>query len=288
MAAPETDDSLSLTDAADALGVHYMTAYRYVRTGVIEAHRDAGRWVVPRREVDRVVAERTAPATTPAPRPRAERAPRLADRLIAGDEQGSWRLVQDARVSGDELDDVLLELVCPALHLVGARWQAGSVSIAEEHRATVVAMRLIGRIGETATRRGRPRGHVVLATAPGDRHGLPTAVVADMLRSRGIVTVDLGADTPAREIASAAAATDGLLAVGLCATNPLDADGEAELRQAVELVRGVTEVPILLGGAAIHGEPHATRLGADRWTADAHDLVAAIVGADPIEGEDAR
>jgi methanogenic corrinoid protein MtbC1 len=137
-------------------------------------------------------------------------------------------------------------------------------------------MRLIGRIGAGAGRRGRTRGTVVLSAAPGDRHGLATAVVADLLRARGMVVVDLGADTPAEEVATAASRADRLVAVGLCATTSLDRERTRALRRAVALVRDATGATVLLGGAAIADADVADRLGADRWTATAVDVVAAV------------
>ena len=43
-----TDGVLTLQEAADELGVHYMTAYRYVRLGVMEASKSGGVWQVQR------------------------------------------------------------------------------------------------------------------------------------------------------------------------------------------------------------------------------------------------
>ena len=40
------DARISLQEAADALGVHYMTAYRYVRTGRLPAVKDGAEWRV--------------------------------------------------------------------------------------------------------------------------------------------------------------------------------------------------------------------------------------------------
>ena len=41
-----SDDFLTLQDAADTLGVHYMTAYRYVRHGLLPARKVGGTWRV--------------------------------------------------------------------------------------------------------------------------------------------------------------------------------------------------------------------------------------------------
>jgi len=42
---------IGLRDAAEELDVHYMTAYRYVRTGRIAAEKQGGRWWI--RKADR-------------------------------------------------------------------------------------------------------------------------------------------------------------------------------------------------------------------------------------------
>src|SRR5690606_25583762 len=143
------------------------------------------------------------------------RAITLVDRLIAGDEAGAWRTIDDALAAGADLDDVYLNLLAASLTEVGDRWEAGSATVADEHRASVVAMRLVGRLGPLARRPGRTRGTVVISAAPGDRHGLPTALLADLLRRRGLQVVDLGADTPAEFLALAAESADRLVAVGL-------------------------------------------------------------------------
>jgi len=46
---PDDDELLSLRDAADQLGVHYMTAYRYLRLGTLPAKKVGGVWQSARR-----------------------------------------------------------------------------------------------------------------------------------------------------------------------------------------------------------------------------------------------
>ena len=42
------DDVLTLHEAAEELGVHYMSAYRYVRLGLLDAAKRGGVWKVER------------------------------------------------------------------------------------------------------------------------------------------------------------------------------------------------------------------------------------------------
>src|SRR5581483_8712930 len=194
---------ITLQEAATRLGVHYMTAYRYVRTGRLPGERSGANWLV-----DPAALDRLGPAAPSAPRPprgtaRAEAPGRLAARLVAGDEAGAWHLVETALTSGLDPDEVYLDLLVPALRGVGDGWADG---------------RLIGRLGPRFARRGRKRGTVVLGAPPGEEHGLPCAIVADLLRAARFDVVDLGADTPAASFAAAAAGADRLVAVLIGAT----------------------------------------------------------------------
>lgn len=286
------DAPLTLTEAAAHLGVHYMTAYRYVRTGVLAAHQRGGQWHVAPEAVQELLATRAAGTARPGRRPAPGGAPTvssyrpaaavrrigaLADRLVAGDEHGAWRLVDDAFARGGSHRSVYLDLVAPALVEVGDRWAAGTASVADEHRATGVATRLIGRAGARATRPGRPAGTVVLAAPAGERHGLPTALVADLLRAQGWRAVDLGADTPTDTLIDLARSEDNLVGIALCATTPLTAAARSRLRRSVAQIRRAVPAPVLLGGAAVADGEDAGALGADGWAATADDVLAWVV-----------
>jgi excisionase family DNA binding protein len=266
---------MALAEAADRLGVHYMTAYRYVRTGLLAATRHGGRWMVSQAALDAYLADSAGskggrpgrPAgptgTTAPPRITAAVVHRLADRLVAGDQAGAWTIIGDRLDRGHPVDDLHLSLLAPALTEVGDRWASGRISVADEHRATVVASRQLGRMGARLGRRGATRGTVVLTAAPGDHHGLPTSILGDVLRADGLDVVDLGADTPVADLAAMAAAQDRLVGVGICVTTTPDDAMVAAVAHAADLIRTATSVPVLVGGAAAG---HAT---AERWGADA-------------------
>ncbi len=52
---------MNLKQAAASLGVHYMTAYRYVRTGRLRARRAGTEWVVYPEDLRAFSAERELP-----------------------------------------------------------------------------------------------------------------------------------------------------------------------------------------------------------------------------------
>ena len=260
---------LTLHQAAEVLGVHYMTAYRYVRLGTLSAVKSGGTWHVARADVE-ALRDAVPLAPTPSGRRRAPWSERLEARLVAGDGRGAWTVVEGAMTSGAGVDEVYLEVIGPAMRRIGARWAAGELDISVEHRATGLALRLMGRVSARFARRGRPRGTVVLGAPAGERHALPVAMLADLLRVDGWEVSDLGADLPPESFVAAAAATPDLVAVGLSVTLadhlPAAASTLAALRAAVP------RPYLVVGGEAVRDAAHARALGADDWAASVHDL----------------
>lgn len=277
---------LTLHEAAEQLGVHYMTAYRYVRLGLLPAVKVGGTWQV---TADDLASFRAAEATPAQPgvRRRAPWAARLEARLVAGDGRGAWGVVEAALAAGADLDEVYLEIISPAMHSIGARWAAGELDVSVEHRATGIAFRLIGRLGPRFARRGRPRGAVLLGAPVGERHSLPIALLADLLRGEGWEVSDLGVDLPAESFVHAALSTEGLVAVGVSVTSAVHLQEVAVSLAALRAA--VPGVYLAVGGLAIDGEEHALALGADGWAKSAagfaEQLVAIVSGA-PAAGSD--
>ena len=153
---------LTLRECADRLGVHYMTAYKYVRMGRLPAVKVGSEWRVLESDLAAFLG---ADPVASGPSPWADR---LAGRLLVGDQAGAWSVLEAAMSSGLDPGDVYLEVLAPALRAIGDGWRAGIVSIAAEHRASAVADGLIGRLGPRFTRRGRKRGRVLIGSPPGE------------------------------------------------------------------------------------------------------------------------
>ena len=264
---------LTLPQVADKLGLHYMTVYRYVRTGRLPAKRVRGTWQGDPADLAHVERSRQGTRATGKAPSRA----RLEARLVASDEAGAWDVLEEALASGMEPDEVLLELVGPALHSIGTLWEQGRLSVADEHRASSVAARLISRLGARFARRGHRRGTVILAAAPGDLHGFPVSIAANLLRWRGFDVVELGADTPSDALAETAVGEPDLVAVGIACT--AGGSPQAARRAIAALRKSVPNVPVLIGGAAVADAAHARRLGADVFTGRLADEVVRSVEA---------
>jgi methanogenic corrinoid protein MtbC1 len=177
--------------------------------------------------------------------------------------------------SGMNVPDVYLGVLAPALRSIGQSWEEGSITIAEEHRASAVAERIVSRLGARLARRGRRRGVVVVGGPCGEQHRLPVMMVADLLRGAGFEVVDLGVDLPTQSLVAAVVAASPLL-VGISVTSAGTLDAAASL---VHQLRSTLDVPIILGGRAVRDEAQARALGGHGYGADVR---AAVVFAESL------
>ena len=191
-----------------------------------------------------------------------------------------WWLLQSHLNGGLDPSGVLIELVVPTLHSIGERWASGEVSVAEEHRATAVAQRVVGHLGLQFGRRGKDRGTVALAAPIGGPARTPRG---DRRRSSALAGIRRGRagwNVPADAVGDAVAQEDRLLAVGIVST----VSGlESEVASAAGSVRtSVPGIPLLIGGGAVPSEAHARALGADLWTGPGSN--AAVEAVERIAG----
>lgn len=216
---PRPDDELDLHAAADRLGVHYQTAYGWVRGGKLPARLVGGRYAVTVADVDAFAKRRLAPARPRAPRrDRLERhAPKVHDALVEGDEVTVRSLVRSLVADGARVADVIQVVIVPSLRWIGQAWHEGRLTIWVEHRASAIVERVLGELSPNP--RGRRRGVAMVAALSGDRHSLPTAMAAVALREANWQVEHLGADMPADELVRFCVEHDVDLAV-LTVTTP--------------------------------------------------------------------
>lgn len=264
----ETDE-MTLNEAADLLGVHYMTAYRYVRVGKLAAHKEGRDWRIRRTDLDLMLAPQPDAIEADAGRRRADWADRVYRRATAYDERGAWQAVEAAMAAGATPVDLYHTVIIPVLARLGQGWADGELTIAEEHAATNVCRKLVGRLGLLATRRGRPKGTIALACAPGERHGLATAVAADIFRASGYAVIDCGAEFPLASFIDLVADTAAITAVGISTTMP--SNRAAVIETIAEVRRRAPHVTVMVGGAGVDG-------------VEAHELGADVVARTAIDG----
>ena len=142
-----TRSPIDLQTAADRLGVHYQTAYQWVRSGRLPAQRIRGRYQLDPNDVERLARQRARPAPRRTLRPRAgfaKLAERAYDALVDGDERSLRDLVDRLTSDGTPMTTVTQEILVPAMRRIGSDWSDGVVTITDEHRASAIVERVLG------------------------------------------------------------------------------------------------------------------------------------------------
>ena len=169
--------------------------------------------------------------------------------LLSGDARAAERVVRDAVAAGYTNEQIDVELITPALFMVGDKWATGEISVAEEHLASEIVLRVLAlqrEAGRAARRRLETR--VLLLAPEGERHVIGLQMAADLLIGAGYDIRMLGADVPIEEIGPAAARY-GVDVV--CFTATL-ADTAERVDAAIDHLRAVRpELGFVLGGAAV-------------------------------------
>jgi len=205
---------VDLRGAARLLGVHYQTAYQWVRDGTLPAMKVGNSYELDESDVRRLADQRGRP--TPPPRQARVRSwsslvERFAAHLLDGDEAAARVVVERLLAGGATPVELLDLLLAPALRRIGEEWATGEVTVAEEHRASAICERIVARL--SISPRGRPRGVCVVATPEGEAHSLPASMAAVALRSDRWHVHHLGTEVPQPDLVRLAAGVGAGLAV---------------------------------------------------------------------------
>jgi MerR family transcriptional regulator, light-induced transcriptional regulator len=138
------------------------------------------------------------------------------------------------------VETVLQEVVIPYLHRLGERWEAGEVSVAQEHFASNL---LRGRLLGLAQGWGQGRGPAaILACVPGEQHELGLLAFGIVLRRRGWRITYLGTDSPIGAVADLSRSLAPRVVV-LLSINP-----EGFLDHAREIEQLAKQVQVMIAG----------------------------------------
>ena len=270
---------LNIKQVAAELGVHYMTAYRYVRTGRLAARKVGTGWVVRAADLERFVHEPISLL--------------LSDEATTGSTGKSGCASRSSSVTKWRPGACSNRRWPPAIappSAISISWSAPSTTSAVV--LTYPASPMPANIWQqrrqpgwwlvSAPDSGGPLGVGALFVfgAPiGEHHVLPISVVADLVRLNGFSCLELGADVPPAAFAGAARSAHRLVAVGIGVTTATNLDVVTETVDAVHAVD--PEIPVVLGGRAA-AEPDAANTGVTAWVLDGTQAVEIFTESRPL------
>ena len=168
-----------------------------------------------------------------------EEAANLTASLDRLDEQAA-NTALDRLFSAYTVETVLQDVVLPYLHRLGERWEAGEISVAQEHFASNL---LRGRLLGLAQGWGQGQGPgAILACLPGEQHELGLLAFGIALRRRGWRITYLGTDSPIGAVADTARSVLPAVVV-LLSMSP-----DNFLDHTHEIAKLANQVPVVIAG----------------------------------------
>jgi DNA-binding transcriptional MerR regulator len=207
-----------------------------------------------------------------------EEAGNLALSLDRLDEQAA-NTALDRLFSAYTVEMVLQDVVLPYLHRLGERWEAGEISVAQEHFASNL---LRGRLLGLAQGWGQGQGPgAVLACLPGEHHELGLLAFGVALRRRGWRITYLGTDSPIGAVADIARSVLPAVVV-LLSMNP-----DNFLDHARQIEQLANQFPVVIAGTG--ATPEVARKTQTRvLDQDPVSAAETIDGDHPARGDEWR
>ena len=177
--------------------------------------------------------------------------------------------------------EVVDEALIPALDIVGAKYEKGTLFLPQLLQAASAAQSAFEEIKTAIAQKGEgsaSKGRIVLATVKGDVHDIGKNIVRVILENYGFEVLDLGRDVPVETVVDTVREKDVHL-VGLSALMTTTLKSMEETIAALHAAK--LDCKIMVGGAVLTPE-YAQKIGADWYAKDAKrsaDIAKEFFGA---------
>ena len=164
--------------------------------------------------------------------------------------------------------EVVDEALIPALDIVGAKYEKGTLFLPQLLQAASAAQSAFEEIKTAIAQKGEgsaSKGRIVLATVKGDVHDIGKNIVRVILENYGFEVLDLGRDVPVETVVDTVREKDVHL-VGLSALMTTTLKSMEATIAALHAAK--LDCKIMVGGAVLTPE-YAEKIGADWYAKDA-------------------
>jgi methanogenic corrinoid protein MtbC1 len=199
---------------------------------------------------------------------------RFCAALVEGRQPEALEIMHRCLSAGHGLVEFGLNVLQPAMHDIGRRWQGETLSVAVEHQAAGIARTVMAVGLARSTARPSNGCTVLLAGVEGNEHDLGLQIVADGYRLAGWQVHCLGGNVPTPDLVQyAIRLAPQVLGLSVAFAHQL------RLVRSVACgigAPGAGPRPVIVAGglAAVRYERLTLRLGADAVAADAASAIA--------------
>jgi MerR family transcriptional regulator, light-induced transcriptional regulator len=120
----------------------------------------------------------------------------LFNSLITGSEEGAANVIISEFLNDKSLENIIDELISPALSKIGQLWFEGKLTIAQEHLATRTVINAIQKLRCVVPVAESNRMPAICCTIEGDFHELPAHFAQIILENEGFEVINFGANMP--------------------------------------------------------------------------------------------
>ena len=189
---------------------------------------------------------------------------KAVEKGLKGDAAAQTRALLETKQPLDVVDEALI----PALDIVGAKYEKGTLFLPQLLQAASAAQSAFEEIKTAIAKKGEgsaSKGRIVLATVKGDVHDIGKNIVKVILENYGFEVIDLGRDVPVETVVNTVREKDVHL-VGLSALMTTTLKSMEETIRALHDAK--LDCKIMVGGAVLTPE-YAKKIGADWYAKDA-------------------
>jgi len=195
--------------------------------------------------------------------------------LLAGDVTQCLGLTRGMVRNAVGMVEFFIHVLQPALYTIGARWENGEISVAQEHLASAIVSRMLASIPVAEFSPGTRRGKAVVSASTNEFHEIGAWMVAFCLESDGWDVRYLGANLPGKDLlAFVRTEQPDLLCLSVAMAFNLKA-----AQGIIERIRSDSSLDrtrILIGGQAVLNNPRLIHeMGADAFAMDCKAAVEA-------------
>ena len=167
--------------------------------------------------------------------------------LYSNTSLSSKNLLEEQFLRGVPLLDIIENIILPVLLKVGVSWEAGRLSIYDEHRMTFLLRSDLLRLDRMLPPLSQKKSSTaVLACVEDENHEIPIFLLHLLLKQKGWRTIILGINTPAEEAAKAVVKNNAQL---LCLAKSFSKIDEMAYLRKINKNLGQKKVKVALGGA---------------------------------------
>ncbi len=183
--------------------------------------------------------------------------------LIKGRHNEAHQFMKN-RISGKEsLQEIYNDLIRPAMYEIGRLWEKNKITVAHEHLATSIIMRMITFFYMDYVSTESSKGKAVVTAAANEYHEIGARIVADFLEIDGWDVSYLGANTPTNDLINMLEDTNADM---LCISITMIFNFE-KVRRLIEKIRNIpnlSSLKIMVGGYAfMYSSSISDKIGAD-------------------------